>query len=128
MGGRIWVESEARQGQHVLTSTIRLRDRASGRCEREHFDPANLQWLARPDRGRQRDQSPHPAETARHWGMPTCVAASGSEALAELRRGGRERRSPFRSCLLDAMMPEMDGFMVWPSNSRKQPDWPASRF
>jgi two-component system sensor histidine kinase/response regulator len=43
------------------------------------------------------------------WGMLPAPAASGSEALAHLRRGV-QRDEPFSLVLTDVHMPEMDGF------------------
>src|SRR5437870_4146487 len=47
----------------------------------------------------------------RHWDMKPTVVAGGQPALAELRREA-EAGTPFSLVLLDAHMPEMDGFSV----------------
>lgn len=49
-------------------------------------------------------------ETLRHWEMRPTLAASGAEGLAAL-TAAASRREPFALILLDANMPEMDGFM-----------------
>src|SRR5262249_54448660 len=45
------------------------------------------------------------------WHLQPTLAESGPEGLAALKRAAREGR-PFPLILLDAMMPEMDGFAV----------------
>ena len=58
------------------------------------------------------------AETLRLWeAVPTCVD-SGRAALTELRRAVAAGR-PYLLVLLDAMMPEMDGFMVTEAIARE---------
>ena len=48
-------------------------------------------------------------EQLTRWKFEVVVAASGDEALEQLRRGAEQRR-PYRLAILDGRMPEMDGF------------------
>ncbi|MGC2088671.1 MAG: ATP-binding protein [Candidatus Acidiferrales bacterium] len=50
------------------------------------------------------------AEILKNWGMTSQTAASGREALEVLRR--QEAGTPFRLAVIDAQMPEMDGFKL----------------
>jgi two-component system, sensor histidine kinase and response regulator len=62
-------------------------------------------------------------ETLTGWRMrPTCVA-SGVEGLAELRRAA-DQGEPYSLVLLDAMMPDMDGYAV-AAEIRRDVDLPA---
>jgi two-component system, sensor histidine kinase and response regulator len=45
------------------------------------------------------------------WGMQPVLVASGAAALDEMRRA-RKRKAPFPLVLIDAVMPEMDGFTL----------------
>jgi CheY-like chemotaxis protein/HPt (histidine-containing phosphotransfer) domain-containing protein len=59
-------------------------------------------------------------EMLRNWGMAPTVVEGGRGALAALERA-RESGFPFALVLLDAMMPEMDGFML-AERIRKEPE------
>jgi CheY-like chemotaxis protein len=50
-------------------------------------------------------------ETLSHWRMTPTAVSGGSQALSELRRAAATG-SPFPLVLLDALMPEMDGFTL----------------
>src|SRR5262249_24120234 len=50
-------------------------------------------------------------ETLVNWSMKPTAVASGPVALVEMKRAAAEG-TPFPLVLLDAMMPEMDGFML----------------
>jgi CheY-like chemotaxis protein len=50
-------------------------------------------------------------DTLSHWRMMPLAVASGPEALTELRRAA-DAGTPYALVLLDAAMPEMDGFAV----------------
>ena len=109
MGGRIWAESVAGVGS-AFHFEVRF-EQARASVERTVVMPANLHDLAVliiDDNDTNRRVL---AETLRLWGaVPTCTA-SGPAGLDELRRAATAG-SPYPLILLDAMMPDMDGFAV----------------
>ena len=75
-------------------------------------DPDRVRGAARAGRGRQRHQPPHPrgdAHATGACGRPSSTAARAALAALEQARDAGE---PFPLVLLDAMMPEMDGFAL----------------
>jgi PAS domain S-box-containing protein len=60
-------------------------------------------------------------DTMLHWRMKPYAVDSGPAALDALRDAG-VRREPYALVILDAMMPEMDGFMVAEA-MRRNPDY-----
>ena len=66
---------------------------------------------ARPGRGRQRDQPPHPRGWLRGWRTEPTVVAGGLEALDALWRASASGR-PFPLVVLDARMPGIDGLVL----------------
>ncbi len=110
MGGRMWVDSQPGHGS-AFHFTVNL----ALRSPRDESAPPPL---APPESLRGRsvlvvDDNASSCrildQTLRSWGMQPVLAGSGGEALQILRQPGGER---FALLLVDANMPEMDGFAL----------------
>ena len=99
-----------RPGQHVpLHAPLRPGARAGDAADAGGAGPGPRP--ARPGRGRQRHEPAILQEMLANWGMKPTVVEGGREALAALEQA-RAAGEPFALVLLDAMMPEMDGFTL----------------
>jgi CheY-like chemotaxis protein len=110
MGGDITVESTVGKGSTFhFTARFGL---AAGPRQRpqpaEPLDVRGLPVLVVDDNATNRRIL---EEVLSSWGMRPAAAAGGAAALAELERAA-DAGTPYRLVLLDAMMPEMDGFTL----------------
>lgn len=106
MGGQLIVQSEPGQGSRFLFSLPLTPAEAVPEPPRFSGDPAGLRLLVVDDNATNRRIV---LEYVRRWGMIADQADSGSAALAMLVDASR-RQEPFELVVVDAMMPQMDGF------------------
>lgn len=110
MGGRIWVESAPGKGSRFAFEA--RFDPASGSGTRSGVLPAvdlrGTAVLVVDDNATNRRVL---AETLQLWGARPVCTSCGPDALDELRRAAAAGE-PYPLVLLDAMMPDVDGFSV----------------
>ncbi len=119
MGGRIWVESEAGKGS-TFAFTARFGRRAQQTDDSAQIivNLQSLPVLVVDDNATNRRIL---QEMLSHWGMHPTTVESGAQALREMARA-KESGESYRLVLLDAHMPQMDGYTL-AARIKANPDW-----
>ena len=107
MGGRIWVESEEGKGS-IFHFTARFGIGQAIPAVVRDLDLTGLRVLVVDDNATNRRIL---EEVLTRWNMEPTLTEGGAEALSAMERAASEGR-PYHLVLLDAMMPEMDGFTL----------------
>ncbi|HEX5421974.1 MAG TPA: response regulator [Candidatus Acidoferrales bacterium] len=109
MSGHIWVDSERGKGSNFhFTAVFQINQSAEHLESRTHAELKGTRALIADDNATNRLIL---EEVLTNWQMSVTSVASGEAALAALRNASVMGK-PFQLALLDAMMPEVDGFEV----------------
>ncbi len=108
MGGRIWIDSEVGKGSAFHFTIALKRQESQAEVAASPISLHDLRVLVVDDNATNRLILD---EMLAAWRLRGTSVASGAAALDELARAV-EVRDPYRVVIVDALMPEMDGFML----------------